>query len=341
MSFKAYFNIHGLIQLSFISDCSLAIQYVKKKYGSFISGPTKEIDLNFNISLFPKHKIKSFQRKKCEQIRWKDSRYIAKWESKVTNLNEKLTNVDFSGNVFSLKYFLMRVVEPLINTKLNFNDAILLHASGLSCNDGAFVFCSYPGTGKTSLAFKLINNPNIKFISDEFVIVTQDGRVLPFLMPIAFYDYNFQLNTKLNTCLSTTDRMNLKIKKFIRILSKDKVKIPTYIDIRRHLPNNIQSGSCELKKFFVLSKTSARHLEFQEINLSSFVSDILKINNYQFRYFNNFLQNENSPYVHASLDSWQISQRRILEKALRKSVFLELKIPSDFSGCDSDIADLI
>jgi len=341
MTFKAYFDIHGLINLEFVSDRLLALKYVSEKYGQFIANNRKDLDLRFNISVLSKNGNGGSVKKNGTGMFHEGFRHLAKWKSEIIDLDKKPTIVNFYGNILSIKYLLMWIVEPLINIKLNLYDAILLHASGVSFNGKAFVFCSRPGGGKTSLALKLMDNPSIEFLSDEFVIVTQDGRILPFLMPTAFYDYNFQLNTKLNNYLSNIDKMNLKIKKFIRILSKDKVKIPTHIDIRRHLPNNIQSGSCELKKFFVLSKTAARHFEFQERNFSSFVRDILKINNYQFRYFNNLLQNENPPYVHVLLDSWQTKQKKILGKALSSSVFLDLRIPSDLSGRESEIAALV
>lgn len=87
-------------------------------------------------------------------------------------------------------YLQSHVLEPLMYAKLIEQDVILLHAAGVTSGNNAFLFPADGGTGKTSLAIKLLDE-NFRLLGDDLIFVdVRSLRALPYQRPLHLFGYN-------------------------------------------------------------------------------------------------------------------------------------------------------
>ena len=67
---------------------------------------------------------------------------------------------------------------------------LFLHASGFARRNSRVLLCGTGGVGKTSLSKYLLSLPDAKFLSDDIVTVSADGKVYANSMFIHWYPYN-------------------------------------------------------------------------------------------------------------------------------------------------------
>lgn len=76
-----------------------------------------------------------------------------------------------------------RVIQPLI---LQAQGWPVLHASAAAGPDGAVVFCGLSGSGKSTIAYAVADQPGFRQVADDVVVLRADGDGDFSLVPIAF-----------------------------------------------------------------------------------------------------------------------------------------------------------
>ncbi|GAH92074.1 unnamed protein product, partial [marine sediment metagenome] len=113
--------------------------------------------------------------------------------------------------------------------------------------------------------------------------LSKDSQVLSFPIPLAFYDYNLTANPELRDRFSNKDRIIFKIRKFIRLLTRDKVKPPLNINVKKLFPDVKIIPHGVIEKFIILVNELDEKASPTEIHI--FVNEIMNINYCQFKYF--------------------------------------------------------
>lgn len=69
----------------------------------------------------------------------------------------------------------------------------LAHACGLDWDGHGVILCGRGGVGKSSVAFAAFGDPRLRLLSDDVVLMREDGRLLSFPAPLSVYPYHYAL----------------------------------------------------------------------------------------------------------------------------------------------------
>jgi hypothetical protein len=69
----------------------------------------------------------------------------------------------------------------------------LLHACGLDWNGRGVVLCGRGGAGKSSVAFATYSKPRLRLLSDDIVLLCENGELLSYPTPLSVYPYHHAL----------------------------------------------------------------------------------------------------------------------------------------------------
>lgn len=122
------------------------------------------------------------------------------------------------------KVILYNDIEPLIHQILIEDGAAFIHSSCVSRDGAGILISGWGGTGKTSVATKLIDTGNWNFVADDLCLVRSDGTAQPYLKRVQIYPYNIskQYESQLISSDSLMDGINWKIRS--TILGQDSVR---------------------------------------------------------------------------------------------------------------------
>jgi hypothetical protein len=344
--YNANFCIHDLINIKILTVKSTHLNFLQKQYNYFLVEKLKQVDIEVVIAPFdfieaPNIVDNYTYSVKYNKIYWGVKRKFARWESLIEGIEDKHLKIYFWGNVFSLKYLCMWIIEPLINLKLTEIGHIMLHASAVNIDNNAFVACGFPGGGKSSLAMYFSNNTKANFMSDEYIIISILSVVLNFYLPVALYDYNVPNITGLRSRLSFTENIIIKIKLIIRKVTFDYLKLPTYIDFST-LSNGasvVKIGT--LRKFLILNKANKNELCCEPVDIDGAVNDILKINLFQFRFINKIFNYYLSENPSSNIVGIAETQRNILCEALHDKKVVNVSLPNISTLDEKQIINLL
>lgn len=335
-----------MVNIQVVSQEAGHLNYLNAKYGDFSVDRLEDVDIEIEIS---KTKLPENSAVGKETgyhiidggIFWNCHRKLGLWQVCIKGIESNKLRVSFWGNSISSKYLAMHILEPLINIKLATKGCVMLHGSAIQTEGKTYVFCSKPGIGKTSLAMHLLEKANANFLSDEFVILSRNGEVYNFPMPVAFYDYNFVKMPYLYSQFSLKERLLLKFKKIIRLITNNRIKIPAYLDLNRICSSCDLVTHDQLKKLYVINLTTEKESHVDQMNIDETINEIMQINSFQFRFFYDALNCYLSQNHGGWLDSIYDIQKDILKGSLGQSQFSKLFIPSQFSPSKKDIANLL
>lgn len=345
-SYISKFSVHGLVNIQVVSQRLGHTKYLNNKYGNFSVDSLDDVDIEIVISpaKLPENDVvakKGAYHITDDGIFWKARRKLGAWQVCLKGMEEEKLRVFFWGNYISSKYLSMHILEPLVNIKLAAKGYVMLHGSAVQADGGTYVFCSKPGIGKTSLAMHLVEKAKANFLSDEFVILSREAEVYNFAMPVALYDYNIKKMKHLSSRFSLLETMALKVKKNIRQITNNRIKMPTYIDLNKFYPTCKLVTKDGLEKLYVINKTTDKELFSGQMDIDEAIKEIMEINSYQFRFFYDALDNYLSQKSGSRLDNIYNAQKDILREALQRRKFSKLFIPGRFFPDKKDIANLL
>lgn len=76
------------------------------------------------------------------------------------------------------------VVEPILRWAFVKKGYALVHAASVAFGDRAFLVTAKTDTGKTTTILRTLDRHRCSFLSDDLVLITPDGRVLPYPKPL-------------------------------------------------------------------------------------------------------------------------------------------------------------
>jgi hypothetical protein len=225
-------------------------------------------------------------------IRWclSNNPHLTVYISLKSSASWKLRLLKFSsmGYDTALELFEQAFHELFLIPSTNFfNDIAPIHAAAISYKGKGILLTGTGGTGKTTAMLTLRNDKNISFLSDDIVILSQDGLVYPNLSWPKIYGYNLlgapNLKSQLMTYRGFFDKIhfNLHTKK-----NPSKVR-------RKIRPNNlyqnVQKNACNISAVFFLFRENLSALTIEDIELNRAVEMSVSIIEAEYAVFHNFL----------------------------------------------------
>jgi len=99
------------------------------------------------------------------------------------------------------------VVEPILRWRLVEYGFALVHAACFADGDDAYLITALTDTGKTTTMLKVLDRSDLKFVSDDLIILTSDGVVRTFPKPLTISAHT--VHALRNTTLNKRERLTL------------------------------------------------------------------------------------------------------------------------------------
>ena len=249
---------------------------------------------------------------------------MIRWSICIKNIDHKPT-VYFKGGMFSEVFLKDSIVEPLIAFKLAQKGHSLLHASSIVISNKGFMFVGGPGTGKTSITLNQIKN-DVAFLSDEMSILSKNGMMYNFPLPIRVYNHNLMYNSYFSEKMNLADIFKIRLKYFVYLLSFKYIKLPHQINTEQ-LFDRIEE-KWAINSLILLSRSSRNKIKvISDIDKKDFIQRLILVNRYQFKHFSEYLFAYSSCYPKSETAFyWQILDTNLLE-SIDKACCYEIKIP--------------
>lgn len=99
------------------------------------------------------------------------------------------------------------VVEPILRWRLVENGFALVHAACFADGDDAYLITALTDTGKTTTMLKVLDGSDLRFVSDDLIVLDADGQVRTFPKPLTISAHT--VHALHNTTLNKLERIAL------------------------------------------------------------------------------------------------------------------------------------
>lgn len=99
------------------------------------------------------------------------------------------------------------VVEPILRWRLVENGYALVHAACFADGDDAYLITALTDTGKTTTMLKVLDRSDLRFVSDDLIVLAADGAVRTFPKPLTISAHT--VHALHNTTLNKRERIAL------------------------------------------------------------------------------------------------------------------------------------
>ncbi len=202
------------------------------------------------------------------------------------------------------------VIKPFLRYKLIACDMALIHAGSFGLNNKNIVIAGWAHTGKTAMLLSALKR-GAKFYGDDLSVVSGEGKLYPYTVPINLFYYNIKNNKSLRRHFRTsqiikmnTARIIAGIFKFFQGLAKHaKMKYlfyagKTFFEGSMHVaifadqmfPESCNSVKGEIAKIILLERSQIiSFTTTNQISLEMFAKRLQNCINYEFQRFNELI----------------------------------------------------
>lgn len=326
------FNIHNVFQFRVVGENRKLFKFVENEFSFFKVRRIRRPDLILRIGKFiPKIRgctvINNKYYVKENYLFCRDSYKIVKWEVQFHGLDKERTIVDFNGNYFAASFLVQYIIEPLIRLKTIQKGFIFLHSSSISDGSNAAIFPASKGIGKTSTILNFLRNGGI-YLSDDFVIISKDKRVLSYPTTIHLFDYNIKHCPFVWNNLSLKRKVELKLKNLIYKLTLGYAQFPVYISLLETFPHAKIQDSCRLKLVVFLKKVKGEKLRLKKIkNLKKLIEGLIHLNKFEDFHFSEYARAYSCIFPGSKIAKRWLYLRKNLFLAFQNVLCYELTVP--------------
>ncbi len=330
------FSLHNLLYFKIQGMNKRYLDYLCREYSFFKTEDKIDPDVEIKIvdSVNPDDGFRLVDNKYCVKngyLYCRDRYKVIRWRLAINDLEGK-TVVHFSGGFWGELVLKGFIIEPLLGLKLAPKGFSIMHASAMAINDAGFIFAGGPGTGKTASILSLNVHDGV-FLSDEITVLSNDGMVYSFPSPIRLFYYNLKCMTPHR--MTPQQKLEVKIKHYIYILSLGYAKLPLHINARELFER--VGGVYPLRCLFLLTKTNGEDIDVAEItNKKQLVERLVLINDQQFPYWCKYISAYSSVYPSSQVASYSRVMVDNLSQALDKVNCYEINVPHRFSKVQRD-----
>ncbi|MFC2021446.1 hypothetical protein ACFLU1_06695 [Chloroflexota bacterium] len=332
------FNIHDLLYLKISGGNRRYLDYLRKEYSFFET----EEKINPDIEVVITDSIHDDTDSRLINNRYfirdghlhsRDRYKVVRWSFSIDDLEGRPT-VHFSGGIWGEHILKDFIIEPLIGFKLATKGFSILHASAIAINDAGFLFTGGPGSGKTASLLSL-NNDNNVFLSDEITLLSSEGVIYSFPLPIRIYYHNLKAKTLASGKITARQKLEAILKHYLYLLSLGYVKFALSIDADKLFERT--GGIYPLHRLFSLTRTMDKAINVTEISdKKALVERLALVNERQFPRWGKYVSAYSSVFPSSQLATYPRLMRAHLSSALDKVTCYEIKAPYRFEARHRD-----
>jgi hypothetical protein len=251
------YQFHNLLTLSVQSSHAGLLSFLDREFGEYaIASPVEQPNVRIIIDA-----QKPTHHEGIDRITFDDRfRRIGRMRYTIEGLDEPCTTIyvrpDWTTALyptFAGTFIQTSVIEPIVYLKCLQWKCILMHAACLSKNGCSYLFAASGGSGKTTMALRLIQE-GFAFLGDDLVFVKEDGTTLSYPRPLHLFSYVTQRLPELHLPLRL--RLLLRFKDLLRAImtatTGEKWMIATRVPIQRIVPGVRKEQTAKLDKIFLL-----------------------------------------------------------------------------------------
>ena len=329
------FDLHGLFKFKIEGTDKRLLKYLSQDYAYFKTSDEIESELDIIVSDFTPSTndccvvdYKYYVKK--NYLFWKDRHKIVRWSLSIQDIENK-PRVYFKGGLFSEIFLRENIIEPLIGFKLAQKGYSLLHASGIALNDKGFVFPACKGVGKTSTILNLNRENNALFLSNEPVILSNDGMIYSFPSRIRLYHYNLRGRPQIFKKLTVRERFEFRLKHLIYILSLKYGCLG--LDVAPQRIFREVGNQYRLQALILLTKTNRSEINILEnIDKKELVKRLVIINQSDMKYFSECLSAYSYVCPESTANSYWQTLATNFSSALATVACHEIEIPFEYDS---------
>lgn len=332
MDAEMNFKLHDLFGFRIMGENKRIVKHFSKDYSYFKTDMSVESELDVIVSDFTPSNdgcyiINHKYYVKKNYLFCKDAHKIVKWSFCIRDIENKPT-VYFNGGLFSEIFLRDYIIEPIMGLKLAQKGYSVLHASGVALNNKGYVFPACKGVGKTSTMLNLIGNGGI-YLSNEPIIISNDGMVHSFPSYIHFYHYNLSGTPGFSKTLGLQDKIELEVKHLVYLLSLKYGSFSLNIS-PKELGKEI-NDKYPLESLILLTKTNNNKIKIlEDIDKSDLIERLIMVNKFELQYFSDCLMAYSYIYPESTVTSYWQSLKNNLTNALSKIPCHEIEIPFNY-----------
>lgn len=222
-----FLNIHNIVLIAIYGKESKTKESIKKTFHHFITeNISRDIDISFFNTNNPPKPEGNF-RVGSERYFFKKEGYSSllylKDENSSLKTIETKNSIAYEVYTNNIDWLYILIQNILIKKGYTF-----IHAAALSYKNKGILLPAWGGTGKTIIIGELIKNKDVKFLGDDFVIISKTGKILSFPRPFVLYHYHSEIFKEV---FSTKLKLKLMFLSNIKRIAKT---------IAKPLPKNIR-----------------------------------------------------------------------------------------------------
>lgn len=324
------FNIYDIVKFRIKGENKNSLKYFEREYAYFKTEENIQPDLEVLIGKFT-----PLDEKRCIMVEnkyyidtdylfCKDKYKLATWEFCITNIEGKpsifFNSIPFHFGATILKHYLIQALLGFLLAQKGFS---LVKASGVALDGKGVIFPASRGGGKTTTA---LNLPGI-FLGDEYVILSKEGMVYSFPLPIHISNYHVRKDAPYYQKLALSTKMDVKLKRLLYILTLKYANIPTYVEPKSLFDEF--GGKFNLNYLILLTPRGNSSVKVKSISEKKEVSKKLTIiDKHQFWYSYEYLLGYSYVFPKSKVASYFETLEQNLCSSLTNTNCYEVEIPS-------------
>lgn len=252
-------------------------------------------------------------------------------------------------------------IKPFLRYNLIKCDMALIHASSFGFRDSNILIAAWAHTGKTAMLLSALKSGACYF-GDDLSVISAQGDLYPYIVPINLFDYNFENNRMLKAHLTITQRIKMNAAKLIarifrvmqRLSKGAKMKYlfyagKTFFEASMHIAvfaDQIFPGCCDSSKgaigkvILLEGSQQLSRREKNQFSLELFAERLQHCINYEFQRFNEITTSAKwTPYYQGD-KSLELRERDVYIRCFQKHNIYSEVIPNN-QNFDELLSELI
>jgi hypothetical protein len=258
---ETYYNIHDVVRFKIIDkQKSLVDRIIGDPFQEYENYLSKNIiedqNLDFVVNIVDKIEKREDTYILDDKyyisegyIYTSDSYKIAKWDIEIIE-NSGKPIVKIAPNVPARLFISGFFTDFIIQYVLTQKGYSIVHSSAVSKYGRSYLFSGRGGSGKTSIAIRLISSGrNFEFMGDDFIII-MNGQAAPYFTPLNLFSYN--ITPFLAGKFRLSQKITFSIKKLLYLFTFGYAKFFTKLNPKQNFPGLLSADAGILKIFIIL-----------------------------------------------------------------------------------------
>lgn len=242
------------------------------------------------------------------------------------------------------------IIKPFLRYSLIKCGMAFIHASSFSMDNENILVPAWAHTGKTAMLLSALKNGG-HYFGDDLSVISAEGEMYPYVVPINLFDYNFKNNKSLKVHLTAIQRIKMNSAKLIakvfylgqKISKSSKMKYlfyagKTFFEASMHVSvfaDQIFPGSCDSsqgsigKVIFLERSQELSRNKCDHFTLEVLVDRFQHCINYEFQRFNEIITTAKWTPYYSGDKTLELKERDVYIRCFKNQRVSSVVIPNN------------